>query len=148
MEKGISPLVATVLLIAATMSLAGILAYWASNFARTALPEQNSTATTCQFADFQIYQCSYSNATQTISLVLYNFRTINLGGLTANVFDVNNLPTWSNITLNGTLAPSAFATYSLTGIPTNFTKIVIGTSQCPLLLHTDVDPGQSHCGRG
>ncbi|MEM5868141.1 MAG: hypothetical protein QXG39_09525 [Candidatus Aenigmatarchaeota archaeon] len=33
--KGISPLVAAVLLIAATMSIAGILAYWAASFVRS-----------------------------------------------------------------------------------------------------------------
>ena len=135
MQKGISPLVAAVLLIAATMSIAGILAYWASNFVRTALPPENSSQTTCQFADFQIYQCSYSVATQTISFVLYNYRTTPLGGLTATIFDVNNFPTWNNVTLNSSLPVGQFVGYSVPGIPSNFTKIVVTTSMCPSLFH-------------
>jgi len=135
MRKGISPLVAAVLLIAATMSLAGILAYWASNFVKTALPDTNSSQTTCQFSDFQIYQCSYSSTDKIISFVLYNYRTIPLSALTATIFDVNNFPTWSNVTLNGTLPASQFIGYSITGIPSNFTKMVITTSMCPSLMH-------------
>jgi len=136
MRKGISPLVASVLLIAATMSLAGILAYWSSNFVRTALPEINSSQTTCQFADFQIYQCQYNNTSQTISFILYNYRTIALSGLFATVFDVNNnIVSWGNITLNRTLPVGQFIDYSVTGIPSNFTKLVITTSVCPSILH-------------
>lgn len=135
MRKGISPLVASVLLIAATMSLAGILAYWSSNFVKTALPETNSSQTTCQFADFQIYQCQYSNATQTISFVLYNYRTIPLSGLGVTVFDANSLPTWANITLNGSLPVGQFVGYSVTSIPQNFTKMIVSSSMCPSVLH-------------
>ena len=135
MQKGISPIVAAVLLIAATMSIAGILAYWASNFVKTALPSENSSQTTCQFADFQVYQCSYSSGTQTISFVLYNYRTIPLTGLTATVFDVNNFPTWNNVTLNTSLPVGQFVGYSILGIPSNFTKLIITTSMCPQLSH-------------
>ena len=45
MAKGISPLVATVLLIAVTMTLAGIIAFWGSSFVRTSLPTENQTQT-------------------------------------------------------------------------------------------------------
>jgi len=139
MSKGIDPIIAAVLLIAATMSIAGILAYWASNFVRTALPDQNSTETSCQFADFQIYQCNYNSTTQTISLVLYNYRTVPLDGITATIFDVNNLPAWQNISFTGTLQPSVFAPFSITGIPSNFTKVVITTSMCPVISHAAPD---------
>jgi len=131
MQKGISPIVAAVLLIAATMSIAGILAYWASNFVKTALPEVNSSQTTCQFADFQVYSCSYANST--LSFVLYNFRTIPLNGLTATIFDSNNLPTWNNITLNNSLSVGQFIGYTVTGIPSNFTKLIVTSTQCPSL---------------
>lgn len=135
MQKGISPLIASVLLIAATMSIAAILAYWASNFVKTALPEQNSTSTTCQFADFQIYKCSYSNSSQTVSVVLYNYRTIALGGLTATIFDSNSLPAWNNVSLNGTLPVGQYIGYSIANIPSNFTKLIITTSECPIISH-------------
>lgn len=133
MSKGVSPLIASVLLIAATMALAAILSYWASNFVRTALPDQNSTTVNCQFVDFQISQCTYANST--LSFVLYNYRTVPITNLIATVFDVNNIPTWTNITLNNTLNPSIPLSYSLTGIPSNFTKVLITTSMCPIVNH-------------
>jgi len=138
MSKGVSPLIAAVLLIAATMSIAAILSYWASNFVRTALPEQNSSTVNCQFVDFQYNQCIYSNATQTLTFVLYNYRTVPITNIIATVFDVNGIPTWSNITLNGTLSPSIPTSYSLTGIPSNFTKLAVTTSMCPIIYHENV----------
>lgn len=141
MQKGISPLIAAVLLIAATMSIAGILAYWASNFVRTALPETNSSQTTCQFADFQISSCNYAN--DTISFVLYNYRTIPLTGMTATIFDNNNLPAWINVTLvptspagtNNNLPVGQYYGYQIPNIPSNFTKIIITSTMCPALTH-------------
>ncbi len=58
---GISPLVAAVLLIAVTMTIAGLLAYWATSFVRTSLPETNRTEAECRLADFSIYFCSYNS---------------------------------------------------------------------------------------
>lgn len=135
MQKGISPLIAAVLLIAATMSIAGILAYWASNFVKSALPENTTSQTTCQFADFQLYQCNYASSTQTISFVLYNYRTISLSGLTATIFDTNNFPIWNNITLNASVPVGQFVGYSIPSIPSNFTKLVVTSVECPSISH-------------
>jgi flagellin-like protein len=137
MRKGISPLVAAVLLIAATMSIAGVLAYWASStFVKTAPAESNSLQNTCQSADFQIYQCLYSNTTKSLSFVLYNTRTVTLTGLSATVFGVHNdIESWGNIALSGSLSSGQFIGYSLTSIPSNFTKLVVTTSLCPSLIH-------------
>jgi len=138
MQKGVSPIVSAIVLIAATMSVAGILAYWAANFVGISSPETASIITTlskCKSADFQIYQCSYSSNSQTISFVLYNDRTVSLNGMSATVFDSNNLPAWSNITLSANLPVGQFVSYTITGIPSNFTKLVVTTSMCPSLLH-------------
>lgn len=131
--KGIDPLIATVLLIAATMSIAGILVYWASNFVRTTLPETNSSETTCQFADFQISSCNYAN--NTVSFVLYNYRNVPLNGIRATVFDVNNFPSWSNMTLNQSLPVGQFVSFSIQNIPSNFTKLTVVSTECPSLIH-------------
>lgn len=143
MRKGISPIVAAVLLIAVTMSLAGLLAYWASNFVKTELPTANSSDTTCQFTGFQIYQCNYSNSSQNISVVLYNYRTNPVTDIQATVFDVNNLPVWVNETVGGTLNPGAIIAYTISGIPSNFTKIVLTSSSCP-----QISPQETTCTRG
>lgn len=47
-KKGISPLIATVLLIAFTMAIAGMMATWATSFVSTKMAEtQNQTDITC-----------------------------------------------------------------------------------------------------
>lgn len=148
MEKGISPIISAVVLIAATMTVAGVIAYWAANFVGVSSPETastvNSPSTKCQSADFQIYQCSYSASNQTISFVLYNDRTIDLGGMIATVFDSNNLPAWSNMTLipispvgvvSNILPVGQYFGYQISNIPSSFSKIIISTSMCPSITH-------------
>jgi flagellin-like protein len=148
MGKGISPIISAIVLIAATMSVAGAIAYWAANFVGMNSPETasavSSMPTKCQSADFQIYQCSYSASSQIISFVLYNERTIDLGGMTATVFDANSLPAWSNVTLvpispagvvSNILPVGQYFGYQISNIPSTFSKIIISTSMCPSITH-------------
>jgi len=131
MKKGISPLVAAVLLIAATMSIAGILAYWASSFMRTQTSSfENQTITSeCQYADFKIYGCSY-NSTSTskpVNLILENYRDVLLKDLVAYVYFTNG--TITPVSLNETLPKGAIKSFSINNIDT-FTKILVKT-HCP-----------------
>ncbi len=73
-RKGISPLVAAVLLIAVTMTIAGVLAYWTSSFVRGGLPEQNQTQQIqrCSGADFSVFTSNYNSSTGNLTLVLQN----------------------------------------------------------------------------
>ena len=73
-SKGISPLVAAVLLIAVTMTIAGVLAYWASSFVREGLPELNETQKVqlCSGADFGIFSSSYDANTTQMTIILQN----------------------------------------------------------------------------
>jgi hypothetical protein len=62
-----------VLLIAATMSIAGILAYWASSYVRSSLPEQtNYTDVQCAGSNFDIYYQYYNASTKDLVLMLEN----------------------------------------------------------------------------
>lgn len=74
--KGISPLVAAVLLIAATMSIAGILAYWAASFVRVrteTMGNETQALERCTGANFQIID-NFFNATgnNELTIVLQN----------------------------------------------------------------------------
>lgn len=84
MRKGLSPLIAAVILIAATMSIAGILAYWASGFVKTKLKETEALTggTECLGADFKIKDVSYED--NTLHLILDNRRSVDL--LLTNLF--------------------------------------------------------------
>lgn len=136
MGKGISPIILAVMLIAATMTVAGVIAYWTANFVAVSSPASavNSMSTQCQSADFQIYQCSYFASNQTISFVLYNDRTVDLEGMTATVFDSNNLPAWSNVGSN-TLHVGQYFGFQISNIPSNFSKVIFSTSMCPSITH-------------
>ena len=128
--KGISPLVATVLLIAATMSIAMILSFWASSFVQQGLPQQNQTEQqrNCQFADFDIYQCSYNVTNSSMSLILRNLRSSPIQDVRLVLFLPNNsvsLP----YSLSQSLPGGAFQSYSLYDIPA-FNKIVVSSLPC------------------
>ena len=124
--KGISPLVASVLLIAITMTIAGLLAYWAASFVKTSLPSANETEAQCRFADFSIYSCAYAN--RTVTLILENLRDVELTRLKAYFIFANN--TVSNpYDLNATLPGGMLRSYSVSNVD-DFVKISIKT-HCP-----------------
>lgn len=130
-SMGISPLVASVLLIAITMTIAGVLAYWSTSFVRTSLPEVNATTSECTLANFAIYSCNYENSTSTLNIILENLENIQLSNL--RVFVVYTNTSLSDaIPLNSTLTSGLLKSFSLTGMGPSFSKILVKT-QCPEL---------------
>ncbi|MFH0711161.1 MAG: archaellin/type IV pilin N-terminal domain-containing protein [Candidatus Aenigmatarchaeota archaeon] len=132
MSKGVSPLVASVLLIAATMSIAGILAFWASNFARTqtAAFENQTIASECNFATFDVYTCSYDLANKKVLLSLNNNGQVNLKDLVAYFQYPNGNLTAFNIT--DPLPQNVLKQFYISGVTENYSKIIIRT-QCSQL---------------
>lgn len=131
MKKGISPLVAAVLLIAATMSIAGILAYWASSFVRiqTEAFENQSVTSECNYADFRIRSCSYNTSSQKITLLLENIRDVTLKDLSLYVFYTNGTVS-SPIPINDTLIAKQFKSFFITTDVNGFSRLTIKTN-CP-----------------
>lgn len=121
--KGISPLVATVLLIAITMTIAGMLAYWASSFVATRIDEVEEAE--CIRAFFTIYSCTYNNTANELNFILKNDRYVELKNLTAYVLYPN--ATVSNYTLNGTLPPLVLISYNVSGVSEDYSSIVVRT---------------------
>ena len=72
--KGISPLVAVILLIAFTLVVAGILAGWATQFAE----QQQRGIQYCLDAGVFIYSGSFDGTTGKINLVVYNNGEVDL----------------------------------------------------------------------
>ena len=129
-RKGISPLVAAVLLIAVTMTIAGLLAYWAASFVRTSLPETNETEAECRFADFNIYSCTYFNGSSTVSLILKNEKNIELRDLKAFLI-FPNMSVSSPILLGGTLPPGGtLKSFTLTNVNDPFLRLSV-SCHCP-----------------
>ncbi|MEM5797467.1 MAG: archaellin/type IV pilin N-terminal domain-containing protein [Candidatus Aenigmatarchaeota archaeon] len=135
--KGISPIVAAVLLIAITMTIAGVLAYWSSTFISTTLPTENVTTAQCRVAQFEFRSCRYNSTSQTITFSLENVRSIELSNLTAFIEYSNNTVS-SGIPLNQSLPPATIKSYAVSGISPDFSKIIIKTTNCPELSRSDV----------
>lgn len=130
-NKGISPLVAAVLLIAITLTIAGLLAYWASGFVKSGLPETNASQEMlkCAGANFKIYHRLYNSTTNKLTLIL-----INTGDAELAITGVDFI--WENGTLKSHSLNQSLPTggtlhsYEVTGIGSGFQKFRIGTN-CP-----------------
>jgi flagellin-like protein len=78
--KGLSPIIAAVILIAITMTIAGILSFWATGFMKSKLSEVENTTqgTDCLAAEFVVYSSTYNTKTKNLYIVVDNRRTIDL----------------------------------------------------------------------
>jgi len=141
MKKGISPLVASVLLIAATMSIAGILAYWASSFVskQTETFENQSVTSECNYAGFKIYSCNYNASTRKLTMILENTRDVALKELNIFIFYPNSTVS-SPIHLNDTLTANQFKSFAIDNID-DFSTLTVRT-QCSEISKS------SSCSRG
>jgi len=130
--KGISPLVAAVLLIAATMSIAGILAYWASSFVRSSLPEVNRTDVECSGSNFNVYAASYNSTTKNFTMMLENTGIYNVK-ISKVDFIYSDLNVESH-TVDGTLpVGGAVSRFVVADVNPNYQKYRV-ISSCPQLV--------------
>lgn len=124
----ISPLVSVVLLIAVTMTIAGILTYWATNYVNTSLPDTNQTEMDCKYADFSIYSCTYYNSTSEVNLILENHKNVELQDLKV-FFLFSNSSVSNPINLNSTLSAGAMLkSFKIEDVNDGFTKIIVTTN--------------------
>jgi flagellin-like protein len=86
--RGISPLVAAVLLIGITMTIAAALAFWVSGFVseRTKAFEKKTTEyEKCIGANFDIYSSIYNGTAKTLTILLENKADIRLNLTEINI---------------------------------------------------------------
>lgn len=129
MLKGISPLVAAVLLIAVTMAIAGALSFWASSFVRTqTIRFENTTVSSeCNFNDFEVDSCSYNGTSARGTIILINIGQYSLRNISLNFIYPNGTVATAVYTTDlpvGSIVPYSFNASS------GFSKIVIRT-HCP-----------------
>jgi flagellin-like protein len=129
--KGISPLIAAVLLIAITMTIAGVLAFWASSFVRTGLEQSSNqtVATECTFGNFIVDSCNYNSSTTKLILILDNIGTVNLGNITAYAIYGDGSVNASKLD-GGNLESGSLKSFSTVGVSPGFQSVRIRT-QCP-----------------
>lgn len=131
--KGISPLVAAVLLIAVTMTIAGLLAYWASSFVRERVEqwEEEAPVAECTFANFKIEDCT-NDGLGNITLILNNIKNIELKNITAYIRFTNDTISEpiTNLSPDNTLPGNLIKTFKFTSPETTWKKVTIKT-HCP-----------------
>lgn len=129
-SKAVSPLVAAVLLIAVTMTIAGMLSYWASGFVRQQTETfSNQSAVLCTGMNFKVYACSYNSSAQQIRLILDNVGTVDIKNMTANVIYPD--ATILTAELNGTLpSGGVLRSFAVGGIGSGFSSVELKT-KCP-----------------
>lgn len=122
MKKGISPLVATVILIAATMSLAGVLSFWVGTFIpKTLQAAENSTQdNTCTSAQFRVYTGNYYSSDKKLVVILENQRLMNVKLDKLYLFYPND--DLKTIPLNGTLGGNELKSFNISGVDAGFNE--------------------------
>jgi flagellin-like protein len=129
MSKAISPLVATVLLIAITMTLAGIVAFWGSSFVRTSLPTENQTQTlqACTGGSIRLISSSYNSTSNTFSMTIYNDGTqkltlTNITFIYADKADAKEI--------NAEISPAQVFVKAIDNVTNGYNSFMISTN-CP-----------------
>lgn len=83
--KGLSPLVATVLLIAFTVGIGGIISIWISGFTQTSskiVSKEGENQIICSNGAVDIYNLKYCSSTNNISGIIRNNGRIAIGNIT------------------------------------------------------------------
>lgn len=134
-RKGLSPLVAAVMLIVVTMTIAALLAFWASQYVLTSLPEQNQTQmeAECRFAGFNIFDCIYRNSTDSINLILENTEGTELRDMRVYLIFPNGTVSEPR-TLPGALSSDAsLKSYVIDDVYDSFSRLRV-TTHCPRVI--------------
>jgi flagellin-like protein len=142
MRKGISSIIATVLLIAFTVAVAGILSGWLTSFTTTStqtVKSQSDTELTCSYGGISLNSLRYSGGSSGyLSGNIDNTRTVSLGGLSIQIIFTNKTiqnvklcstgtTTVSCATANASLSPRETTTFNIT-TTSNYDTIRIYTN--------------------
>lgn len=124
MKKGISPLIASVILIVITLIAAGALSYWATKISRWNAIEENG----CTNAGFRLYSGKYDASAQTFFIVLENTKKTPLKDLIVYLsYPEGRIDKKS---LGGTLEGNTLKSFNIINVEDGFKSGVIKTN-CP-----------------
>ncbi len=127
MRKGISPLIAVIMLIAFTMIVAGILAGWATTFVTT----QREELQFCSKAQLLIQRAYYEPETSTngtLTLHVLNTGSVALKGFSVRTIYKKNA---SAIHINSTIQPQDIKTITVDITdPNNLDQVIIQSVEC------------------
>jgi flagellin-like protein len=130
--KGVSPLVASVLLIAFAIAVAGLYSGWITSFTKVTteqVQEQSEKKVTCSYGGIALDNIKYNKTTGNISGTIENTDLITLGNIDFEIFYAN--ASREKLDLNMVLEPgerNTFIRRTLDMNSTNYDKIRVITN--------------------
>lgn len=134
MLKGISPLIATVLLIAFTMAIAGIMATWATTFVQSKITEtENQSQAICAGANMKVSDARLNAATSQGTVIVENLGTAPLTDFKGYVFYDDPTKNHDANLSNSTIVLKRGETFTFTwqNRSGNPVKLKITAANCP-----------------
>lgn len=131
MWKGISPLIAEVLLIGFTVAVASIIIVWVTSFTKTSTREIGSQAETqmsCTYGGIEFYDTvTYNSSSSILSGYLRNTGNIPLGNISFQILYANGtIQNFNNQIAE--ILPNNLASFSLSGVSPDFNMIYVSTN--------------------
>ena len=122
MRKGVSPLIAVIMLIAVTMIVAGIVVTWTEQFATHSISEIRQ----CSEAKAVIQTGSYNAGT--LNLIIQNYGKVDL---TFSIYITDNSDAVTKLTNNFTINSMDMKTATFTGVTSDLREVTIQSNECP-----------------
>ncbi len=126
--KGISPLIAVIMLIAFTMVVAGILASWATQFVRTELQKCTNAGLYIERASF--FYTDENAGVGRLTLQVTNTGTVDLTGFTITLTYQNNTIALNNDFVNETIQSKNTKLLTL-DVTDNIKSVDVTSKACP-----------------
>ena len=143
--KGISPLIASVLLIAFTVAVAGILSTWITGFTRQStetVESESTTQLTCTYGGISLSGLKFNTTSNALTGQITNTGTIGLGNIKLQVVYTNKTTMTSVLcqirssalncsdtsTSNITMTPGQVLSFSITG--SSSYEYIYATTNC------------------
>jgi len=131
MRKGISPLIAEVLLIGFTVTVASIIILWVTGFTRTStktISSQAETQMACTYAGIDFYgSVTYNQTSGTLFGYLRNTGNVPLGNISFQIV-YNNGTVDSRLLNVDAILPSNIASFYFSGVSSNLNMIYVSTN--------------------
>lgn len=135
--KGISPLIATIILIALTIAIAAILGIWAANYIgvkTTNITQASREIVDCSLMKYDIISCK-KIAENKVQIIILNNGPVEINGMKINFIELDEEKKITNITSIESNEKIGKAEYKIIikEIPTGFQNFIIETRsiQCP-----------------
>ncbi len=123
--KGISPLIAVIMLIGLVMIVAGIFATFTQNLAMN----QIQSVRFCSEASASIYpSTSFDSLSGDLNLIIYNSGKRDLDFIVFFTYDNKTVEKYGSTV---SVASQDIATQSITGLPDNLEQVTIQSTDCP-----------------